>query len=137
MSIHAVFDTNVWISGLMWHGDPYRCLSLARAGVVQLAYCPPMAAELAEKLRTKFRYSEHEIRAVIYELHRIAARIEITGQVKAVVADPDDDKFIECAMVAGANIVVSADGHLLDLAQYQNIRILSASDFLVKVDRAV
>lgn len=137
MPIQAVFDTNVWISGLMWHGDPYRCLLLARAGLVQLAYCPPMATELAEKLRTKFRYPEHEIRAVIYELHRIATRVEITGQVKAVAADPDDDKFIECALIAGADIVVSANGHLLDLAHFQNIRILSASDFLVKVKRAV
>jgi putative PIN family toxin of toxin-antitoxin system len=132
-----VFDTNVWISGLMWRGDPYRCLSLARAGLVQLAYCPPMAAELAEKLRTKFRYSEHEIRAVVYELRRIASRVEITGQVKAMVADPDDDKFIECALVAGADLIVSTDRHLLDLVQYQHIQILSASDFLVRVDRAV
>ena len=96
-----------------------------------------MAAELAEKLRTKFRYSEHEIRAVVYELRRIASRVEITGQVKAVVADPDDDKFIECVLVAGADLIVSTDRHLLDLVQYQHIQILSASDFLVRVDRAV
>lgn len=134
MPLRAVFDTNIWISGLMWRGAPYRCLLLARTGLVQLTYCPAMVTELAEKLRHKFRYSEHEIRAVLYEFRRIANPIEITGQLKVVTADPDDDKFIECAMAAGIETIVSEDRHLLELILYANIRILNSSAFLAEVE---
>ena len=54
MAERVVFDTNIWISGLLWRGKPYQCLLLARTGVVQSVYCPPMVAELAEKLRQAF-----------------------------------------------------------------------------------
>lgn len=36
MPVRAVFDTNIWIAGLIWRGGPYRCLMLARVGAVQL-----------------------------------------------------------------------------------------------------
>jgi uncharacterized protein len=136
MPVRAVFDTNIWIAGLMWRGAPYRCLLLARTGLVQLTYCPPMVTELAEKLRHKFRYSEHEIRTVLYEFRQIATPIAITGQLKVVTADPDDDKFIECAVAAGIETIVSEDRHLLDLIQYGNIRVMNSSAFLAEVEHA-
>jgi predicted nucleic acid-binding protein len=43
----VVFDTNILISGLLWRGKPYQCLLLARSGIVQPVYCPPMAEFLA------------------------------------------------------------------------------------------
>ena len=50
MPERVVFDTNVWVSGLLWRGKPYQCLLLARAGVVQIVYCDEMAAELSRTL---------------------------------------------------------------------------------------
>ena len=47
-----------------------------------------------------------------------------------VAADPDDDKFIECAVTAGATVIVSGDHHLLDLGTYGDIQILTAVEFL-------
>ncbi len=52
MPERAVFDTNIWISGLLWRGKPYQCLLLARAGLVQIVYCQQIVAELPRKLRT-------------------------------------------------------------------------------------
>jgi len=49
-----------------------------------------------------------------------------------VVADPDDDVFLRCAVVAGAACVVSGDRHLLDLGGYAGIPILTVRDFFVK-----
>ena len=54
MPERVVYDTNIWISGLLWRGKPYQCLLLARAGVVQLAHCQAMVAELSQKLRHAF-----------------------------------------------------------------------------------
>ena len=75
MPERVVFDTNVWVSGLLWRGKPYQCLLLARAGVVQIVYCDEMAAELSRTLRRVFRFSENHIRAVLYDSHRICSRI--------------------------------------------------------------
>ena len=47
--------------------------------------------------------------------------------------DPDDDKFIECAVVARARWIVSGDQHLLTLNEYQGIRILKVEDFLTEI----
>jgi len=39
-----VFDTNIWISGLLWRGKPYQCLLLARTGMIKAVYCSEMVA---------------------------------------------------------------------------------------------
>jgi predicted nucleic acid-binding protein len=49
-----------------------------------------------------------------------------------VVDDPDDNKFIECALVAGASAVVSGDHHRLEPGSYQGIPILSAAEFIAR-----
>lgn len=130
MAERVVFDTNIWISGLLWRGNPYRCLLLARGKVVEAVYCHQMAAELSQKLRNPFGFSENRIEAVMYDLRRTCTRIDIAGTLHVVAADPDDDKFVECAVAAGAKIIVSGDGHLLDLGKYEDIEMLSATQFL-------
>ena len=44
--------------------------------------------------------------------------------------DPDDDKFIECAVASRAGFIVSGDKHLLKLKEYKRIKIMKAADFL-------
>jgi uncharacterized protein len=49
----------------------------------------------------------------------------------AVPGDPDDDKVVECAVIAGATHIVTGDRrHLLPLGTFQGIPILTAADFL-------
>jgi len=128
----VVFDTNIWISGLLWYGKPYQCLLLARAGAVQAMYCPAMMAELAQKLRQVFGFSENHIQAVLYDFRRMAHRVNITGDLDVISDDPDDDKFVECAVTADASLIVSGDHHLLDLGEYEGIQILSAAEFVAR-----
>lgn len=128
----VVFDTNIWISGLLWRGKPYQCLLLARGKAVQHVHCTEMIAELSEKLRETFGFSENHIQAVLYDIRRISERVDITGDVHVVADDPDDDKFIECALVADATAIVSGDHHLLELGEYEGIPVLSAAEFLAR-----
>ncbi len=115
MPERVVFDTNIWISGLLWRGKPYQCLLLARGQVVQPVHCVEMVAELSEKLRETFGFSANHIQAVLYNFRRISEQVDITGDLHIVTDDPDDDKFVECALVAGATVIVSGDHHLLEL----------------------
>ncbi|MDQ4074852.1 MAG: putative toxin-antitoxin system toxin component, PIN family [Chloroflexota bacterium] len=128
--LRAVFDTNLWISYELYRGNPWRCVQAAKAGQVKLFHCTPMIAELADKLRHRFAYPENHIHAVVYEYRQLSTQVVITGTLHVVEADPTDDKFVECALVAGASYLVSGDRHLLALGEYQGISIVTAKAFL-------
>ena len=51
------------------------------------------------------------------------------------IRDPDDDKFVECAVVSGASAIVSGDRHLLSLQEYQGIRVFSAAAYLARFEQ--
>jgi len=55
--------------------------------------------------------------------------------VFVVTDDPDDDKFISCALVAGASHIVSGNPHLLNIDTYQSIRILTPAQFIKSFDK--
>lgn len=48
--MRAVADTNVVVSGLLWHGPPRQVLDAARNGVVSLFTSAELLAELEEVL---------------------------------------------------------------------------------------
>jgi hypothetical protein len=136
--LRIVIDTNVWISGLLWTGQPWELLCLAEAGEIELCMAPAMIEELAqvlayEKFQTRLEQlglSPTELVAYAMEL---ASVFDVPrGDATIVAADPDDDIFLRCAIAVGATYVVSGDHHLLDLEEYADIRILTVHDFLAQ-----
>ena len=135
--MRIVIDTNVWVSGLLWRGMPWKLLCLAEAGEVELCITPSMLVELAEVLsyeRLQPRLQQLGLtpeELVAYALS-LASVFEVPEGDPIVAADPDDDIFLRCAIVAGAAYVVSGDHHLLDLGGYAGIPILTIRDFFTK-----
>ena len=132
-----MIDTNIWVSGLLWRGMPWKLLGLAEAGEVELCIAPSMLVELAEVLsyeRLQPRLEQLELtpeELVAYALS-LASVFEVSEGDPIVVADPDDDVFLRCAAVAGVVCVVSGDRHLPDLGGYAGIPILTVRDFFAK-----
>ena len=128
----VVLDTNVLISALLsLRGNPFRCLALAKTGVVQSVTCQEVLAEFTEKLCDKFGYAANRAQAASDEVRKCSSVVTITNALKVVAADPDDDKVLECAVVGSATHIVSGDKkHLLPLGAYQGIRIVSPAEFL-------
>lgn len=126
----AVFDTNILVSGHFWKGPPYRCLVAVEAGLVLLVLSESITSELREKLTGKFEVSGEEADAIINRLKAHAENVSPQGRSGWVAQDPDDDKFIDAAMTAGATIIVSGDRHLLALDTIEGIEILTARQFL-------
>jgi hypothetical protein len=87
----AVFE-DVLVSGLGWRGTPYRCIALARAGVVEGLTCREILDELAEKLETKLRFSLTQITDTISDLLSFLRLVTILNRFKVVTAASDDDK---------------------------------------------
>jgi uncharacterized protein len=61
---------------------------------------------------------------------RLGEEVIPQRRVNAVRDDPDDNHIIECALAAGADTIVSGDGHLLRLGAYEGIAILTPREFL-------
>jgi putative PIN family toxin of toxin-antitoxin system len=130
----AVFDTNVLFSAVGWQGAPYQCVELARGGAVAAATCPEILDELSEKLQTKLHFSPEHALDTVVDLLTFLRVVSIARQLKVVAADPDDDKVLECAVVAAATHVVTGDRrHLLPMRNYAGIAIVSPAVFLAEV----
>ena len=127
----AVFDTNILFSAVGWNGKPFQCVELARAGTVEGVTCQELLDELAEKLETKLSIAPEQVVETIADLMTFLRVVSIPGLLKAVLADPDDDKVLECAEVAGATHIVTGDRrHLLPIGSFKGIPIVTAADFL-------
>ena len=135
MRVVAVFDTNVLLSAIGWKGNPFRCLELARAGTVEVVTCQELLDELTDKLESRLAQSSEVITETLSDLLTALRVVSITGELKEIAADPDDDKVLECAVVANATHIVSGDRkHLLPLGTYRGIRIISPAEFLRLID---
>jgi uncharacterized protein len=131
MQCIVVFDTNILLSALLsTNGNPFRCLALAKIGQVESVTCQEILDEFAEKLLVKFKFSEDMTQAAVEEVRGFSRLIEISGKLKAVADDPDDDMVIECAVIGSATHIVTGDKHLLSLTKHQDIVILKAAEFI-------
>lgn len=140
--MRVVVDTNVLISAILWLGLPHRIIELAEQRQIVLCMTPPMLDELRQVLaRPKFSpYLEARHTNIEEIIAALVSLIELyptpkNRKIKIGLADPDDEMFIACALVAEANYIVSGDNHLLRLKQYGKIKILSVAQFLQIVSR--
>ena len=126
-----VFDTNILFSAIGWQGKPYECVELARSGAIDGVTCRELMDELADKLQTKLGFNPQQSTDAVADYLAFLGVVPIAGALAVIVADPDDDKVLECAVTANATHIVTGDRrHLLPLATYRGIRILSAGDYL-------
>ena len=132
-----MFDTNILFSSVGWKGKPFECLELARAGEIEGVTCPEILQELAEKLTVKLSIAPEQVVATLADLLTFLRPVSIPGILKAVSADPDDDKVLECAEMGGPNHIITGDGrHLLPLGNFKSIPIVTAADFLLAVAKS-
>ena len=125
-----VVDTNIYISAIFWGGKPREIIDLGRDNRVHIFTSLEIENEIAEKLRAKFRLNEEEINQILLDFSTLPVPVKVTTKIEVIPDDPEDNKFIECAVISGANYIVSGDKHLLDLKEYSGIKILKASEYL-------
>jgi len=132
MTKKVVIDTNVIVSALLFGGTPGELISLWENNRIVPVVCREIIDEYIRVLAyPKFKLTEKEIQYLVYQqlLPYFQVVDTIPGQV-IVQKDPSDDKFIRCAMAGNSKFIVSGDIHLLSLKIYQDIRILSPSQFM-------
>lgn len=104
----------------------------ARQGDVQLYTSRPLIDELyvtlcREKFITRLGSLGQNAELLVEYYRGLASEVRPASLPPTVLADPDDDAVLECAVGAQASIVVTGDEHLLALRLYQGIAILDAA----------
>jgi putative PIN family toxin of toxin-antitoxin system len=136
--MRAVIDTGVFVSALIRKqgttGDVLRAL---RDGRFIAIYTTDIVVEIIDVLgRAKFRVKYHiepdDITTII-NLIRLRGELVTPTQKVTACRDPKDDKFLEAAIVAQADCIVSGDADLLDLPPFQEIPILRPAEFLARL----
>jgi putative PIN family toxin of toxin-antitoxin system len=128
-------DTNVVVSALLWQGRPRQILDAARAGRITLFTTPVLLAELQDvlarpKLSRRLAQAGVDAAALVTGFAALAVLVQPANIPPVVLADPEDDAVLACAVAAQAQAIVSGDSHLLQLGQYQGIPIRTPAQLL-------
>ncbi|HLC42995.1 MAG TPA: putative toxin-antitoxin system toxin component, PIN family [Methylomirabilota bacterium] len=126
----VVFDTNVFISVfIISGGQADLAFRLARQQRFDLCTSVPILAEVAQTLRGKFGQSEEDITEALRMISRAAEIVKPSAALQ-VLSDVPDNRILECAVEAGADLIVTGDRHVLKLKQYESTSIVRLADFL-------
>jgi putative PIN family toxin of toxin-antitoxin system len=136
--MRVVADTNIVVSGLLWRGNPRRVLDAARDAIIELFTSPPLLEELEDVLSrkqfaTRLEAANVTVSELVLGYAALATVIETEAIAPVILVDPDDDDVLACALAAQSEVITSGDNHLLNLKEYQQIRILTASDLLAEL----
>ena len=136
--MRAVIDTNVLLSGLLWHGTPHALLEQVRNGELTLISSPALLSELADVIsRPKFDAilvrSKTSINHTLAELHRLVEVIKPPPLPQPVCRDADDDEVLATAIAGLADFIVSGDDDLLSLKIYRDIPIVTPAEAVQRI----
>ena len=129
--LRIVLDTNVYISAILFGGKPEKIRSLSRDGEIEFLVSEAIILEIADVLRRKFNWESWQISLVIDEVRESATLIIPRQSVSVIQEDEADNRVLECALEGNAEYIISGDKrHLLQMARYGEIEILSPDEFL-------
>lgn len=127
----VVLDTNVLISAMVFGGNPRDILNKILKGEMKPAISKDILDEMEGVLSgKKFRYPRPIIYSIRNALEDLAEFVTPEKTVKAIKDDPNDNRILECALEAKADLIISGNHHLLDLKKYRGITIMTASDLM-------
>ena len=130
--MRVVADSNIYISAFNFSGPPSRVLELAQEGVIDLFISQPILEEIERVLaRKRFNWPQQQVKEVLDNIGRFTSWILPDHFPTPVTKeDPSDDRILECAVAAQAQVIVTGDKHLLRLKHFQDIPIITPRQFL-------
>jgi len=131
--LKVVIDTNVLVSALLKPDSvPELILSLILEGEIVLCLSEPIAAEYEEVLkREKFKkLNQRKVRELLSRLRSLAQWVAPKIHLQVISADPEDNKFLECADEAGADFLVTGNVKHFPPEKFKETIILNPAQFL-------
>ncbi len=134
--IRAVLDANVYVSAAVRpQGPPGQIIErFLRDAAFEIVMSQAIVDEVLRALRyPKVRkYVRPELDAELWFEDIVVLSDFVAGDrpFEGASRDPDDDKYIAAAIEGRAGFVVAGDADLLELKEYDGIRLLSPRAFL-------
>ena len=121
----VTFDTNVLLSATLWDGSVAQKLlfDLIRQNV-EIYTTTEILSEYQEVLKRDFDFSDEDIAEIMEKVLAFVTLVNPTKRVNVIKEDPDDNMIIECALESNSKYVITYDKHLLNIKEYQGIRII-------------
>ncbi len=135
--MRIVIDANVLASGVFWAGFPFRVLQLWAYDKVQVLTSETILREYASTLRElgSRQTESHLAEAWTAFVFHHSVLVDVQSQ-PTVCRDPDDNKYLACALDGGADYIVSGDKDLLTLECFEGIPIIKPRRFVELIDGA-
>jgi putative PIN family toxin of toxin-antitoxin system len=130
--IRTVLDTNVLVAAFQFPGGVCdKAFSLCLSGFANLVTSDPLLDEFEGVLREKFGVSVRDARNAKAFVRSVAEVVHPTIVLAEVENDPDDNRILECAVWAEADLIVTGDrAHLQPLRIFRGIPIVSPREFV-------
>jgi uncharacterized protein len=128
-----VLDANVFVSAYIWHGIPEVVLIRIAKKIDTLFFTDAIFNEIAGIIgMPKLKRTKEQIDYILANINKRGKKIAVSPQhrVTGVCRDIDDDKYIECALAASADYIITGDKDLLVLKEYGGVKIVNARSYL-------
>ena len=133
--MRVVFDTNIYVSAfLIPGGQAEAALLKAVEGEARLVASRAIIHELLDVLARKFGRDSEELAHIAVFLAELADLVRPRRKLK-VLRDDADNRILECALAGRADAIVTGDRAMLELGEYQGVRIVALREFLEARDR--
>ena len=129
----VVIDTNVFVASF-FGGPPRRIINVWKKEKIVLCLSEAVLEEYVEVLRRIGVREENELKELL-SLFSTGFNLlfcRTTPRLRVVEKDPNDDKFIECAVALKADVIITGDRALGAIEIYQEIPILTPQQFLIQ-----
>ena len=128
--IRVVIDSNVWLSGLVFGGKQGKIIELFIDKAILVVMSEELISELRRKITQRFPLFIPHLDLLEASLRKDTVMVKLGSQTVTVSRDPDDDKFIETALLGECQYIISGDKDLLVIRSYKNIRVIKPAEFL-------
>src|SRR3989344_8450753 len=130
-------DTNVILSSTFWFGDSSKIMEMVEKGETELILSEDIIEEYKdvlnyEEIQDKIKNKNLEMQRTVEEIITLSKIVEPKNKFDVIKEDSDDNKIIECAVEGKVDYIISQDKHLLDIKEFQGIKIITPKDFLIK-----
>ena len=128
--MRLVFDTNIFISAFaIPGGHAEEAYVHAVRGTFELFTSVSILTESANTLRTKFEWSDEKVQRALRSISKTATVLKTRPHLH-ILKDEPDNRILECALLAKADIIVTGDRHLLSLKRHRGTSIVKLAAFL-------
>lgn len=127
--VKVTLDTNILISALGFGGKPREILQIILANQIKAITSPILLAELEDVITKKFPILSYNFERINKRIRK-KFRIVKPKMSLRIVKDDDDNRVLEAAAEGKCKYIITGDKELLKLGGYQNIRIVTADQFL-------